>query len=80
MNIHAKEKARRREVMERLHEKYDRKDGLSTEKKAVLESWVKDVEKLSERHSLDPKDEKDRQLVLKLAKQIEEREAKRAGR
>jgi len=79
MNIHAKENARRKELMEKLHEKYDRKDELSTEKKAVLESWVKDVEKQSEKHSLDPKDEKDRQLVIKLAKQIEEREAKRTG-
>jgi len=62
-------------VKEKLIAKYDKRE-LSPEKKAVLESWVEDVNRLDEKHGLTTAHEKERELVLKLAKRIEEREKK----
>ncbi len=77
MNENAKKKAHKKELIEKLSAKYDRGGELSPEKRAVLDSWVKDVERLSDKYGFGEADDKQKALVLKLARQIEERERKR---
>lgn len=77
MNENAKKKAHKDELLSKLSEKYDKKEEMSPEKKAVLLSWVTDVEKLSEKYGFSEADDKQKALVLKMARQIEERERKR---
>jgi hypothetical protein len=65
-------------IKERLIEKYDKKGQLTPEKKAVLEAWVDDANKLEGKVGAYAKEQKEKALVLKLYKQIEERERKKA--
>ncbi len=78
MNENAKKKAKQKEIIEGLKAKYDQKDELTPQKKEVLRSWIKGLEK-REASLPSPATEKDKALVLKMYKKIEEREKKRAG-
>jgi hypothetical protein len=78
MNENAKKLAEKRELIEKLSSKYDRKDELTETKKEVLKTWIKSIDcRESQRN---PSDDKEKALVLKLWKQIEAREKGRAGR
>ncbi|MFH0861629.1 MAG: hypothetical protein V1875_01235 [Candidatus Altiarchaeota archaeon] len=76
MNENAKKKARQKEVIEGIKAKYDKDTGLTEDKKEVLKSWIKGLEK---REATKPSSatEKDKALVLKMYRKIEEREKKR---
>jgi hypothetical protein len=76
MNENAKKKARQRELLGKIKEKYDKAEELTVEKKEVLNSWIKNIDRREAGRG--PADEKEKSLVLKLARQIEEREAKKA--
>jgi hypothetical protein len=78
MNENAKRKAHAKEVIDSIKAKYDTSD-VTEKKKEVMKSWVKSVEKREA--SLPPKNtDKDKALVLKMYRQIEEREKKKAAK
>jgi hypothetical protein len=78
MNENAKRKAHTKEVIDSIKAKYDTSD-VTEKKKEVMKSWIKSVEK---RESSLPSQNtaKDKALVLKMYKQIEEREKKKAAK
>jgi hypothetical protein len=78
MNENAKKLAEKRNLIEKLSEKYDKKDELTETKKEVLKTWIKSID--TRESQRNPNDDKEKALVLKLWKQIEAREKKKASR
>jgi len=79
MNENAKKKAKQKELIDGIKAKYEKDTGLTPEKREVLQSWIKGLEK-RETGLPSSATEKDKALVLKMYKKIEEREKKRGGR
>jgi hypothetical protein len=76
MNENAKKKAKQKKFIDEIKSKYDKNEDLTPAKKEALQSWIKSIEK-REGSIPSPATEKDKALVLKMYKQIEEREKKR---
>ena len=69
--------AKKKAVIERLKAKYDDREKLTEAKREVLQTWVRGLEN-REASQPNAAEEKQRAIVQRLARQIEEREKRKA--